>query len=126
MTNTLLKCTKCNDIFRSRHDLEYHVKRDHQSSAKVKFQNGDMTEVKRAKDNTFKCKCGKSFKLPDSLRRHARTCRDELTEPEQIERVIPLFDDASESMDFNDEVVDDISADCYGALFHMKLANCRG
>jgi hypothetical protein len=85
-----------------------------------------MTEVKRAEDNTFKCKCGKSFKLPDSLRRHTRTCRDELIEPEQIERETLLFDDASESMDFNDEVINDIYADCYGALFHLKLANCRG
>jgi uncharacterized C2H2 Zn-finger protein len=122
MTNALLKCIKCNDIFRTRHDLEYHVKRDHQSSVKVKFQNGDVTEVKRAEDNTFKCKCGKSFKLPDSLRRHARTCRGELTDPEQIEREPELMDvdgsDASESLDLDDRVV---PVDCFGAVIsHEK------
>jgi len=116
MTNALLKCITCNDIFRTRHDLEYHVKRDHQSSVKVKFQNGDVTEVKRAEDNTFKCKCGKSVKLPDSLRRHARTCRGELTDPEQIEREPELMDvdsDASESLIADARV---IPADCFGTL----------
>lgn len=122
MTNVLLKCIKCNDIFRTRHDLEYHVKRDHQSSVKVKFQNGDETEVKRAEDNTFKCKCGKSFKLPDSLRRHARTCKDELTDSEQIERESELMDvdgsDASESLDLDDRIV---PVDCFGAaISHEK------
>jgi uncharacterized C2H2 Zn-finger protein len=122
MTNTLLKCTKCNNIFRSRHDLDNHVKRDHQSLVKIKFQNGEVTEVKRAEDNTFKCKCGKSFKLPDSLRRHARTCRGELTEQEEDERQAELMDiddsDASELLDLNDRVV---PADCYGALFSRVI-----
>src|SRR5947207_841146 len=113
MTNALLKCIKCNDIFRTRHDLEYHVKHDHQSLVKVKFQNGGVTEVKRAEDNTFKCKCGKSFKLPDSLRRHAKRCNDELMEPEENEGEDVLMDDtdASESMDMDDRV---IPADCFG------------
>ena len=123
MTNALLKCIKCNDIFRTRHDLEYHVKRDHQSSVKVKFQNGDVTEVKRAEDNTFKCKCEKSFKLPDSLRRHAKRCNDELTEPEEDEEeegaLMDVLEDsdASESMDVDDRI---ILADCFGALISYE------
>ena len=102
MTNALFICITCNNIFRNHSELNYHVKRDHQSSIKIKFQNGGVTEVKRAEDNTFKCKCGKIFKLPDSLRRHARICRDELTEQEEDEREAELMDmddsDASESL----------------------------
>src|SRR5436190_12075861 len=111
MTNTLFTCTTCNNIFRSRSDLNYHVKRDHQSSVKVKFQNGGVTQVKRGEDNTFKCKCEKSFKLPDSLRRHAKRCNSELTEIEEDEGEKVLMDvddcDVSES---DDRVV---PADCF-------------
>jgi hypothetical protein len=61
-----------------------------------------VTEVKRVEDNTFKCKCGKIFKLPGSLRRHARICRDELMEQEEDERETELIDvnnsDALESV----------------------------
>ena len=119
----MLKCIKCNDIFRTRHDLEYHVKRDHQSSVKVKFQNGEMTEVKKRMDDTFKCTCEKSFKLPDSLQRHGKSCRDELTEPEEDEEEGALMDvledsDMSESMDVDGRV---IPADCFGSLIsHEK------
>jgi hypothetical protein len=122
MTNALLKCIKCNDIFRNRQDLEYHVKRDHQSSVKIKFQNGSVTEVKRAEDNTFKCKCGKDFKLPNSLHRHAKECKDELTEPEEDEEEVILMDvledsDASESMNMDDRVV---PVDCFGSLISYE------
>jgi uncharacterized C2H2 Zn-finger protein len=124
MKNTLFTCTICKDIFRNRTDLKNHVRRDHQSAVKVKFQNGAVTEVKRAKDNTFKCKCGKSFKLPDSLRRHAKGCNGELTEPEEDEEEGALMDvledsDASESMNVDERVV---PADCFGALISHE--NC--
>jgi uncharacterized C2H2 Zn-finger protein len=121
MTNALLKCTKCNDIFRNRHDLNNHVKSDHQSSVKVKFQNGGVTEVKRAVDNTFKCKCGKSFKLANSLRRHAKECNDELAESAEDEEERVLMDvddsDASESLITDARV---IPADCFGALISYE------
>ena len=106
--------------------MNNHVRRDHQSAVKIKFQNGGVTEVKRAEDNTFKCKCGKRFKLPVTLRRHAKSCRGELAEPEQAEREVSMMDDTLESMDFNDDVINDIPVNCYSALFHVKLANCRG
>src|SRR5436305_8910222 len=67
MTNALLECTTCNDIFRSRYDMNNHVRREHQLSVKVKFQGGSATEVKRGADGMFKCECGKSFKLPSSV-----------------------------------------------------------
>jgi len=54
MKNTLFTCSICKDIFRNHSDLKNHVRRDHQSSVKVKFQNGDVVEIKRAEDNTFK------------------------------------------------------------------------
>src|SRR5271169_3712195 len=121
MTNALLKCTKCSDIFRNRHDLNNHVKNDHQSSVKVKFQNGGVTKVKRAEDNMFKCKCGKSFKLANSLRRHAKKCNDELSESEENEeeRILMNMDDsdASESMNIDNRIV---SADCFGALIFYE------
>jgi len=122
MTNALLTCTTCNDIFRSRNDLNNHVRRNHQSSVKVKFQNGTVTEVQKGEDGRFNCKCGKSFKLPWSLQRHAKGCRGELAEPGQAEGEVPLQDDASESMDFDEEVVDEIPADCYGALFSREIS----
>jgi uncharacterized C2H2 Zn-finger protein len=122
MTNALLTCITCKDIFRSRNDLNNHVKRHHQSSVKVKFQNGGVTEVKKGEDGKFKCKCGKSFKLPDSLRRHAKGCNGELTEPEEDEEEGALMDvledsDASESMDVDDRI---IPADCFGALISYE------
>jgi uncharacterized C2H2 Zn-finger protein len=117
MKNALFTCAVCKDIFRNRTDLKNHVRRDHQSAVKVKFQTGGMTEVKRAEDNTFKCKCGKGFKLPNSLRRHAKGCNGELPESEENEEEGVLMNvddsDASESMDIDDSV---IPADCFGAL----------
>jgi uncharacterized C2H2 Zn-finger protein len=122
MKNALFTCTTCKGIFRNRTDLKNHVRRDHQSAVKVKFQNGGMTEVKRAEDNMFKCKCGKTFKLPDSLRRHAKGCNAELMESEEYEGKgvgMNVDDsDASQSMDIDDRVV---PADCFGLLIsHEK------
>jgi uncharacterized C2H2 Zn-finger protein len=122
MKNALFTCAVCKDIFRNRNDLKNHVKRDHQSSVKVKFQNGGVTEVKKREDGSFKCKCGKSFRVPGSLQRHAKRCNGELAELEQDEREAGSMEvddsDASESMDVDDRVV---RADCFGALIsHEK------
>ena len=121
MTNALLTCITCKDIFRSCYDLNNHVRRYHQSSVKVKFQNGDVAEVKRGEDNAFKCKCGKSFKLPDSLRRHAKGCNGELIESEEDEEERVLMDvddyDALQSMNIDDRIV---PADCFGALISYE------
>ena len=80
-----------------------------------------MTEVKRAGDSTFKCKCGKSFKLADSLRRHAKRCDGELTEPDSKESGEELMNendpDASEFMNVDDR---NVPADCFGALISYK------
>ena len=126
MKNTLFTCATCNDIFGSRPDLNNHVRRDHQSSVKVKFRNGGVTEVKKTEDNTFKCKCGKRFKFPDSVRRHAKGCDGGLAEQREKENMAELMNvedsDASESMNVNDRV---IPVDCFGALILIKITDSR-
>jgi len=130
MTNTLLTCTTCNDIFRSRNDLNNHVRRYHQSLVKVKFQNGSVTEVKKGEDGKFKCNCGKGFKLPWSLQRHAKDCNGEAMESDKDEeedvQMLEGISDASETANHNRGRIDDSPVDCFGALISRELANCRG
>jgi hypothetical protein len=117
MRKSLLMCITCKTNFRDRSELNYHVKRNHQSIAKVKFLNGDTVEVKREEDNTFKCKCKKTFHHPISLQRHAKRCNGEPVEPEDDERdgvLINIDDyDASESFSSNGKV---IPTDCFRIL----------
>ena len=109
MTNMLFTCTTCNNIFRNRSELNYHVKRHHQLNVKVTFRNGDVLEVKRAEDDTFKCKCEKSFQYPDSLRRHGKNCNGELAESKEDKEDIILMDmddsDAPESLNADNRVI---------------------
>jgi len=125
MTNSLLSCTVCNQLFRSRPALSNHVKHDHQSLVKVKFQNGTETEIKRGDNNTFKYVCQREFKHPVSLHKHTKGCNGELTsldyrliDEEISEEHIIL--DASESSDLDDNLVDDIPADCVGTIFFVN------
>jgi uncharacterized C2H2 Zn-finger protein len=115
MRNTLFTCSVCKDIFGNRNDLNNHVRRDHQSVVKIKFQDGRVTEVKKGANGGFKCRCGKSFKLPWSLQRHAKTCSDELRELEENEEERMLLNrndsDVAEFMDTEDRM---ISIDCVG------------
>jgi len=127
MKNTLFTCSICKDIFRNHSDLKNHVRRDHQSSVKIKFQNGDVVEIKRAEDNTFKCRCERRFKLPTSLHRHAKNCHNRLPEPEEDEEEGELMDvddsDASGSLNGDSRVV---LTDCFGTRISHEEANCRG
>lgn len=74
-------------------------------------------KVKREEDNTFKCKCGKSFNYPDSWHKHVKVYNHELIEPEEDrrERVSMNIDDNNESecMDVDCQV---IRNDCFGIL----------
>ena len=121
MRNTLFTCTVCNDIFRTRPDLNKHVRHKHQSMVKVKFQMGRVAEVKKGADGIFKCVCGKGFKVPWSLQRHAKGCSGKLTESQKEEADIELTNgdnsDASEYVDMDSRV---IPADCVGALISQK------
>ena len=122
MRNVLFTCAICNDIFRTRSDLNNHVKCKHQSMVKVKFQTGRVAEIKKGADGTFKCTCGKGFKIPWSLQKHAKRCDNESTESHEEEIEVELMDindsDESESMDMNDRI---IPVDCFGALIsHEK------
>ena len=130
MTNMLLTCTTCNDIFRSRYDLNNHIKREHQPLVKVKFENGDVTEVKRGVDGTFKCECGKGFKLRWSFQRHAKGCEGKAMELEKDGEEDMHMDEgdsnASEYLEFNGQEIDHTPIDCYGSPISLQLANCRG
>ena len=122
MRNTLFTCVICNDIFRTRPDLNNHVRIKHQSVVKVKFQTGRVAEVKKGADGTFECTCGKRFKFPWSLQKHAKGCDDKSTESYEEEIEVELRDisdcDASESMDVDGRI---IPVDCFGALIsHEK------
>jgi uncharacterized Zn-finger protein len=121
MKNALFIYIIYKDIFRDRTDLKHHIRHNYQSVIKIKFQNGIVTEVKRAEDNMFKCKCGKDFKLPNSLRRHAKRCNNELIKSKENEEgvlmnILEDFD-MSESMDMDDRI---ISTDCFGALISYE------
>ena len=96
-----------------------HVKRDHQSAVKITLRTGSAMEIRRGDDNTFKCNCGKPFKHPFSLRRHAKECDGELTSPDEeaIDQDISSeenYSDASESIESDDNRVSDIPSHCIG------------
>lgn len=121
MTNALLTCTTCNDIFRSRYDLSNHVRREHQLSVKVEFKSGSVTEVKRGEDGVFKCECGKGFKFPSSFKRHVKGCSGEAIESyegeEEDVQMPGEGSDSSESTEYDDEEeINDTPVDCFGAL----------
>jgi len=126
MTNVLLTCTTCNNIFRSHYDLNYHVKRHHQLSVKVKFDNGHVIEIEKGDDDMFECKCGKKFKAPTSLRKHAKNCRDGFAKLKRAEGEVELADvnnsDASESMDIDSGAINDTPIDCFRTL--ISYENC--
>ena len=121
MTNVLLTCITCDKIFRSRSDLTYHVKRDHQSLVKVKFENGSMTEVKKGEDDMFTCKCRKKFKLSVTLRKHAKGCRGESNEQEYTHMEdVDMLEGVSDMVDYDDMSISDTPVDCFSALISSE------
>jgi hypothetical protein len=44
-----------------------------------------VVEVKGGEDDGFQCKCGKCFRLPNSLPRDAKCCRGDVTRSEEAE-----------------------------------------
>ena len=124
MRNALFSCTNCESTFRNRFLLNYHVKRYHQSSVKVKYYDGHVREVKKGVDGTFKCRCEKSFKAPTSLRKHAKTCREERDVSENIHmenvNMMEEVSDASGMEESEETQVSDTPVDCFGALIYRE------
>jgi len=73
----LLSCITCQEIFKDRSQLRYHVRQVHQSRVKVTFPDGKTVNIKGGSNGLFECVCHKSFPLPDSLRRHTKSCNDD-------------------------------------------------
>ena len=69
-------CKKCKQDFVTEARKEYHVRREHQDTVRVRFSSSTVTGLKRGLDGEFKCRCGKGFTKPQSLRRHAITCQE--------------------------------------------------
>jgi hypothetical protein len=114
----LFSCNECNEIFRTRTALENHVRAIHQPSVKVKFLNGDAMEIKRANDGEFKCDCGRGFKLPYSMQKHAKICSGQRTDDVPIDENLTESGDESEMSDLSelDAAADELPADCFGII----------
>lgn len=124
----ILTCIQCKDVFRSRYELNNHVKRVHQTSVKITFAYGDTAIIEKGGDGKFKCRCEKRFRLPHSLQRHAKECRAETMRPsEGHENEGSVSEGGSEPMDLDEEEVDDM-IDCFGTtpfLSFLKFTNYR-
>lgn len=118
MVNALLSCSVCKQLFRSTTALRNHVRRQHQTSVKVKYRNGLVREIRRGDDDAFKCGCGKTLKHPLSLHKHVKQCNDELTTPDEVieQDMSPEenYSDASESAESDDNVASDTESHCFG------------
>jgi uncharacterized C2H2 Zn-finger protein len=119
--SALLSCTSCHQLFRSRSALNNHVRRNHQSSVKVQFRNGNVAEIKRGNDNAFKCNCGKIFKLPISLQKHTKDCSEKVASCYGDLNDVDMLDeeddsDVSESCESDNNCVNEIPADCFGMM----------
>jgi len=83
--STLLSCSGCKEVFRTRSTLKNHVKHIHQSTIKVRFSNGKVREIAKLSDDGFQCDCGKVFQYPQSMHRHARRCSSLLLDENHME-----------------------------------------
>ena len=76
---------------------------------KIKFQNEDMIEIKRAKDNIFKCKYEKNFKLLNSLYKYIKKYNNKSIKSYKKKIKIELIDindsDISELMNMNNRII---------------------
>jgi hypothetical protein len=93
--------------------ITIHVKRVHQESVKVTFSGDRVEAIKRGPDGEFKCICGKSFALPDSVRRHAKTWDgDEVTvvATEDDERELRMAEERNEQGEEVEEAGEDTIA----------------
>jgi len=112
---TLLRCTVCDEIFRSRSGLNNHVRRTHQLSVKVQFNNGEVRNIQKGYGDVFTCVCGKEFKHPISLRRHSKIC---IGFPEPNDGAEPAGNTLpAESINNDGVTAEEDLSDCIGLYF---------
>ena len=104
MADKLLSCTVCQERFRHRSTLKNHVEREHQASVRVTFANGITSIIKKGSDDSFKCNCGQTFSLPNSLRRHAKGCVGDIVDITMATGDAVMDRDATENEDNEMEV----------------------
>jgi len=108
-------CVICEDIFAHRSALKDRIKRVHQESVKVTFMDDTIVSVKRDCEGVFKCTCGRAFKLPGSLRRHAKTCNGgenmTVTTAGDDERELGMTEETNEQREEAEEAGEDTIAD---------------
>ena len=74
MVDKQFPCNMCGAIFPNRASCKNHVRNIHQAKVQATFPRDRVEVIKRSPEGEFKCICGKNFSLPDSVRRHAKTC----------------------------------------------------
>jgi uncharacterized C2H2 Zn-finger protein len=74
MADTLFSCDICQVVFERQSAFKNHVRKVHQTEVRATFSGDRVEVIKRDTDGRFKCMCGKSFLLRDSVRRHTKTC----------------------------------------------------
>jgi bifunctional DNA-binding transcriptional regulator/antitoxin component of YhaV-PrlF toxin-antitoxin module len=80
MADMVFSCEACGVGFEQRSGLKNHNRKAHQEEVRATLPGYSVEAIKRGPDGELKCICGKSFTLPDSVRRHAKTCKgDEVT-----------------------------------------------
>ena len=58
--------------------MKNHIKYNHQLMIKIKFQYKNMTKIKRIKDNIFKYKYEKNFKISNLLYKYIKKYNNKL------------------------------------------------
>jgi hypothetical protein len=89
----------------------------------IKYMNGNMIQVNRNPDGIFKCGCGKSFQLPQSLQRHAKECNgiSLASDEESMNDDVSSEDDDSTVSEIEVDRVEEIPADCFGTMLERVV-----
>lgn len=127
MHQSLVQCNVCEAVFTKHSSRKNHVRNVHQVEVNVTFLDNSSEGIKRDPDGQFKCICGKRFSLPDSLRRHARTCTRTEEEAEasendeEEEETVVTEGGPAEAEVEPEEMVDDVSMDLSYNLVGIDL-----
>jgi hypothetical protein len=118
MVVRLRQCKVCDERFRECSELKNHVRRKHQRCVTARFKDGRIRRIEREGEREFECICGKTFMLPDSVRRHAKGCSGAMArraaEGEAIGETVSESDRNSMEEEVNESL--NIPFDCIGEL----------